>query len=107
MRASTEKALAEAKRRCEAHDIKVKPDGFKYHTERVWLGVAENDDLILVKVPKTYKETAPEELRVFVYSTLNSRELDVRSKAAQTKKKDEYNVSPSESEKKRKQASTN
>lgn len=75
MRASTEKALKEATARCEAAGLKVKPAGFKYHSERSWLGMAENDDLILVEVPTVFKEEAPEELHVFVYSTKGSREL--------------------------------
>lgn len=77
MRQSTANALAEATRRCKSHGITVKPAGFKYHSERIWLGVAENDDLILVEVPVVFKESNPEELHVFVYSTKNSRELDM------------------------------
>lgn len=76
MRESTKKALEEATRRCKDAGVKLSVAGFKYHAERIWLGVTEDDNVVLVEVPVVYKDDTPDELHVFVYHSSGSKELE-------------------------------
>jgi hypothetical protein len=50
MKPSTERALTHAQRLVEAAGDKLSPAGFKYHSERTWLGMTMGGDVIAVFV---------------------------------------------------------
>lgn len=83
MKVSTANALKRAMNLCVANNVELKEPGLRHHTERTWIGLCENDDIVLVEIPVGYRRNE-EDVHVFLYSTKGSKELNDVVKAVNT-----------------------